>query len=98
MQDLWWVKEALKVCSTRSLANGNRPGTFGAALQLELNGLSLFQTVEIQFLEAAAVEEDLLSVFRADKTKTSIPNNPLDYPLHKHLACKKQGWFCHEFW
>ena len=67
--------------------NADSPWSLLPALHFKLDVLSLFQTVEIELLEAAAMEENLLSVSRSNETKAAITNNSLDCTLHRKPQC-----------
>lgn len=70
----------------RSGANTHCTRSLGSVLHLKFDFLTFFQTVKVEFFKAAAVKENLFPVRRTDKPETSIQDNPLDCPLHKHLA------------
>jgi hypothetical protein len=56
--------------------------SFAASLKLECDLFALPQSVKIDGLESAAVEEDLLTVFAPDEPEASVPDKPLNCTLH----------------
>jgi hypothetical protein len=60
-------------------------GSLVAPFHLELDVLSFLQTLEVEALEAAAMEENLLAVAGANESESAIADDPLDCPLHGYL-------------
>jgi hypothetical protein len=58
------------------------PRSLAAALEFERYFFSFGQSVKIEALESAAMEENLLTVFTPDKTKSAVPDKPLDCTFH----------------
>ena len=63
-------------CGTRPLL---------APFHFKFNGLAFMKPVEIELLQATAMEEDLLSIRRPDKPESAISNDSFNRPLHRHL-------------
>jgi len=51
-------------------------------VQLKLDIQPFPEAVEIELLQAATVEKDILSVLAKDKPETAIANQLLDRPFH----------------
>ena len=69
-----------------------RSGTLVPSLHLKFNACPLFQSVEVESLKAAAVEEYFLALGSADKPEPTITDDSLNSPLHGHLG-KRMGIF-----
>ena len=67
-------------------------GPFVSSLHLKFDARSLFQSVEVESLKAAAVEEYFLALGSADKPEPTVTDDSLDSPLHGHLG-ERMGIF-----
>ena len=83
--DRWGAKEspaALGLARTHRRSSGALVPSF----HLKFDACPLFQSVEVETLKAAAVEEYFLALGSADKPETTVTDNSLDSPLHGHLG------------
>jgi hypothetical protein len=58
---------------------------------VKFDGVALSEVVKVELLKAAAVKENLPPVSAMDKTEATFASNPLNCPLHIHLAGVKAG-------
>ena len=90
-RDYWGVLQSPAALGLARTHAGS-PGSFISSLHIEFDAYPLLQSVEVETLKAAAVEEYLLALRSADKSKPTITDNSLDCPLHGHLG-QRMGIF-----
>jgi len=90
-RDRWRIQESpAALGSARTHRRSSR--TLVPSLHLKFDAGPLFQSVEVESLKAAAVEEYFLALGSADKPEPTVTDNSLDSPLHGHLG-QRMGIF-----
>jgi hypothetical protein len=84
-RDRWGIqKSPAALASARTHCRSS--GTLVPSLHLKFDACSLFQSIEVESLKAAAVEEYFFALGSADKPEPTVTDDSLDSPLHGHLG------------
>jgi hypothetical protein len=61
------------------------PWALFTPFHLKFHSVAFLQTIKVHLLKTTAVKENLLPIGGANETKAPIPNDTLDFALHRHL-------------